>query len=126
MLARQIALRPLWRDQRGLTIVELLVVLIVVAVLLVIGVPSYLGFKQRAEKSAVEANIREAVPAMKAFYNENDTYVGATLASLRAIDAGIASITLSGLGANTYTLSLTKGSCWASVTGAGGSISTNC
>ena len=117
--------RP-WRDQCGLTIVELLVVLIVIGVLLGIGVPSYLGFKKRAEKSTVEASVREALPAMRAFYDENDTYVGATLASLRAIDAGIASITLSGLAVNTYTLSLTQGSCWASLTGPGGSISTNC
>jgi prepilin-type N-terminal cleavage/methylation domain-containing protein len=127
VLARhQIALRPLWRDQRGLTIVELLVVLIVIAVLLGIAVPSYLGFKERAEKSTVATNVQEAVPALRAFYHENDTYVGATLDSLRSIDAGIASITLSGLGPNTYTLSFTMGDCWASLTGPGGSISTNC
>ena len=101
-------------------------VLIVIAVLLCILVPSYLGFKGRAEKTTAASNVREAIPAMRAFYNENSTYAGATLASLRAIDGGIASVTLSGLTSTSYTISLTQGSCWASVTGAGSSISTNC
>lgn len=114
------------REESGFTLIELLIVLVIIGVLLAIAVPSYLGFKKRAEKSAAQSNIRAGIPAMEAFYSDNGTYATATLASLRAIDSGLASITLSGLSATAYTMSFTQGQCWASVSGPGGAISTNC
>lgn len=114
------------REESGFTLIELLVVLVIIGVLLAIAVPSYLGFKKRAEKSTAQSNVRAAIPAMEAFYSDNGTYSGATIASLRAIDSGIASVTLSGLGQSAYTISFTEGQCWASITGPGGIISTNC
>jgi type IV pilus assembly protein PilA len=118
--------RRLSKEQSGFTLIELLVVLVIIGVLLAIAVPSYLGFKKRAEKSAAQSNVRASIPAMEAFYSDNGTYLGATLASLRAIDSGLASVTISNLSATTYTISFTQGSCWGSITGPGGSISTNC
>ena len=114
------------REESGFTLIELLVVLVIIGVLLAIAVPSYLGFKKRAEKSTAQSNVRAAVPAMEAFYSDNGTYAGATIASLRAIDSGIASVAISGTGVSAYTLSFTEGQCWASITGPGGTISTNC
>ncbi len=106
--------------------IELLVAMIIIAVLLAIGVTTYLGFKQRAEKSVVRTNVRDAVPAMEAFFMDNHTYATATLPALRSINSGIASVTLSNLTLGAYTISFTHGACWASVTGPGGAISTNC
>ena len=114
------------REESGFTLIELLVVLVIIGVLLAIAVPSYLGFKKRAEKSAAQSNIRAAIPAMEAFYSDNGTYATATLASLKGIDSGLASVTLTGLGASAYTISFTQGACMASITGPGGSITTNC
>lgn len=114
------------REESGFTLIELLVVLVIIGVLLAIAVPSYLGFKKRAEKSAAQSNVRAAVPAMEAFYSDNGTYLGATLASLKAIDSGIASVTISGLSASTYTISFTQGNCYGTITGPGGTISSNC
>ena len=114
------------QGQGGFTLIELLVVLVIIGVLLAIAVPSYLGFKKRAEKTAAQSNIRASIPAMEAFYSDNGTYATATLASLRAIDTGLASVTLSGLTTSAYKISFTQGQCWASITGPGGSISTNC
>ena len=78
--------------QEGFTLIELLVVLVIIAVLLAIAVPSYLGFKQRAERRAAGSNVRAAIPAAEAFYSDHNTYVGMSAAALRAsYDAGIAS-----------------------------------
>lgn len=119
--------RRLSKEQSGFTLIELLVVLVIIGVLLAIAVPSYLGFKKRAEKSAAQSNVRAAIPAMEAFYSDNGTYLTATLASLKAIDSGLASgIVLSGLGVSAYKISFTQGSCWGSITGPGGSITSNC
>ncbi len=77
------------RDESGFTLIELLVVLIIIAVLLAIAVPSYLGFKDRAENRAAGANVRSAIPAVEAFYSDNGTYTGMTVTTLKAIDQGI-------------------------------------
>ena len=118
--------RDLAYHEGGFTLIELLVVLMIIGVLLATAVPSYLGFKQRAEKSAAQSNVREAISAMEAYYVDNKTYAGATLAELRSIDTGVASVTLSGLTDTTYTISFTRGQCSASVDGPGGQVTSNC
>ena len=115
-------------EESGFTLIELLIVLVIIGVLLAIAVPSYLGFKKRAEKSAAQSNVRAAIPAMEAWYSDNGTYAGATAAALKAsIDTGLASgLVTSALSATAYTISFTQGACYASVTGPGGTMSTNC
>ena len=48
----------------GFTLIELLVVLIIIAVLLAIAIPAYLGFKDRAQKRAAQSNVRIAIPTI--------------------------------------------------------------
>jgi type IV pilus assembly protein PilA len=119
--------RRLAREESGFTLIELLVVLVIIGVLLAIAVPSYLGFKKRAEKRAADSNVRAAIPAMEAFYSDNGTYVGATYPVLKAsYDAGIASVAVSNLSATSYTIANTQGTCTATVNGPGGSITNTC
>jgi type IV pilus assembly protein PilA len=68
----------------GFTLIELLVVIIILGILLAVAVPSYIGFKAKAEKSAAQANVRAAVPAVEAFYADNGTYSGLGNASTAA------------------------------------------
>jgi type IV pilus assembly protein PilA len=73
----------------GFTLIELLVVIIILGILLAIAVPSYIGFKSKAEKSAAQANVRAAVPAVEAFYADNGTYVGINNSATAAVAPGI-------------------------------------
>ncbi len=117
-------LRPrLAHDEGGFTLIELLVVLVIIGILLAIAVPSYLGFKARANKSAAKANVRAAIPAVEAFYSDNGGYVGATVAKLKAsYDAGISLSTIKSASATGYCAQAVSGSLTAHRTGPSGAI----
>jgi type IV pilus assembly protein PilA len=98
------------RDE-GFTLIELLVVLVIIAVLLAIAVPSYLGFKDRAEKRAAGSNVRASIPAAEAWYSDHNTYVGMSAGTLRAsYDAGLSqALLVVGPSATAYCLQAKQG-----------------
>ncbi len=121
-------------EESGFTLIELLIVLVIIGILLAIAVPSYLGFKTRAEKTAAQANVRSAVPAVEAYYADNGDYqfnklpsgaaAATPIAALQAIDQSVNSTTLSTItpGASTYTIVSVKGSCTATKAGPAAAI----
>jgi len=115
------AQRRLRNEESGFTLIELLIVLVIIGILLAIAVPSYLGFRDRANQRAAAANVRAAIPAAEAYYADNGNYTGVTVATLELIDAGLSLNTASGTAA-TYTLCSQVGNRASTVTGPGGAI----
>jgi type IV pilus assembly protein PilA len=114
-------------EDGGFTLVELLVVLVVLAILLVIAFPTYLGFQKRAEKRTSSVNVRMAITAAEAYYVDHKTYSGMDLPALRAIDQGLSAglgVTVAPDGSG-YDLTLTQGGCTASYSGPGDGNPTN-
>jgi len=60
------------RNQKGFTLVELMVVVVIIGVLVAIAVPVYNSVTERAEKSACQANQRIIDSAVMQYQVEND------------------------------------------------------
>ena len=67
--------RRLAREESGFTVVELLIVLVIIGILLAIAVTSYLGFKNRANKTAAQANVLSAVSVVEVYYLNHGNYL---------------------------------------------------
>jgi type IV pilus assembly protein PilA len=119
-LKRQIGMR----DDGGFTLIELLVVMIIIGVLLAFAVPAYLGFKDRAQKAAGAADVREAIPSAEAYFGDNNySYTGLSVATLKSYDSGLSSAVTTVTGGPTmYCISAVVGPYYAHIVGPGGTV----
>jgi type IV pilus assembly protein PilA len=93
-------------SESGFTLIELMVVLLIIAILLAIAIPTFLGVTSTAGDRAAQSNLTNALTEAKALYQINQEYSGTN-------------------GAYTYTVfqsqapefSWTAGSCAASTVG---------
>ena len=61
-------------DERGFSLIELLVVVLVVAILMAIAIPTFLGGRRTAGDRATQGNVRSAFTATRIYYNERLQY----------------------------------------------------
>lgn len=122
--------------EEGFTLIELLVVIVILGILMAIAVPSYMGFRDRAEQKAASANVRSALPAVEAYYSDHGDYAfdllpagtdaGTAVEALQAIDSGIKVTAAFGTAAGAdpagYCISDMQGSHYSKVVGPGGDI----
>ena len=70
------------RNNKGFTLVELMVVVVIIAVLVAIAIPAYNAVTTRAEAGACEANIRMLDGAVVQWQAANDVTTFPTFADL--------------------------------------------
>ena len=62
------------RGEEGFTLIELMVVVLIIAILLAIAIPSFLGARSKAQDRASQSNARNALTAEKTYYVDNQAY----------------------------------------------------
>lgn len=63
-------------NERGFSLVELMVVVLVIAILITIAIPTFFGAREKSNDRAIQSNVRNAFTATRVFYNENLKYSG--------------------------------------------------
>lgn len=73
----------------GFTLVELMVVVLIIAILVAIAIPTFLGARTSAQDRAAQSDLRNALTAEKVFYVDNEAYSDNGAAELDAIEPSI-------------------------------------
>ncbi len=73
---------------RGFTLIEVMVVVLVIGILLAVGVPTYLGARERAQDQAARSTLRTAQTTAAVVYVDNGTYRDANVRNLREAEPG--------------------------------------
>jgi type IV pilus assembly protein PilA len=65
-------------DERGFTLIELMVVVLIIAILIAIAIPTFLGARKRAQDRAAQSDLRNGLTAEKTFYTDAESYAPST------------------------------------------------
>ena len=65
-----------------------MVVVLIIAILIAVGLPTYFGARERANDRAVQANVRNAFTATRIYYNESLEYTDVT-AEMTAVEPSL-------------------------------------
>lgn len=78
--------------QKGITLIELMIVIVIVAILASIAFPSYQQYVFRSKRVTAEGDLYAFRNAMQRFFAENNTYTGANAAAAGVAGAPIAAL----------------------------------
>ena len=81
--------RNLYRKEKGFTLVELMIVIIILAILTGIAIPSYMALRNRARVAAAQSEMKNIATAIEMYNADKDYYPATTFAAMEtALEGG--------------------------------------
>ena len=102
------------REDEGFTLIELMVVVLIIAILFAIAIPTFLGARERANDRAAQSSLRNALTAAKTIYTDQQTYASADENNLDDVEPSL-TFNASGTASATFkevSVDGTAGSVW--------------
>jgi type IV pilus assembly protein PilA len=92
----------------GFTLVELMVVVLVLAILMAIAIPTFLGARDRGQDRAAQSSVRNTLTAAKILYGDASppSYAAVTAAALRTVEPQFTYVAATTASANDETVSV--------------------
>ena len=78
------------RDEKGFTLIELMIVIAIIGILAAIAIPQFAAYRERAYTSALESDAHSYANAQEAYFADEDRYCN-TLATLELATYGAVS-----------------------------------
>lgn len=125
-------LRVKAQSESGFTLVELLVVMLILAILAAIAIPSFFNQRDKAKDSDAKADARSAQTAMETFATDNNgSYAGVLVADLQAIESTLtgANLAIPASTVDSYSITSTQadtGNVFTVARAADGSVTYTC
>ncbi len=87
------------RGEQGFTLVELMVVILIIAILLAIAIPSFLAARNRGQDRATQTAVNSAVKAEAVYYSDQAVFTDVP-ASLKAVESSLTWVNVPSTGPN--------------------------
>ena len=117
------------KDQKGFTLIELMIVIAIIGILAAIAIPQFNAYRKRSYNSSAIADLRNAATAQEAYYVDEQTYCS-TESVLTSVTYGLflsegVSFDITSANASSYTMKAwhPSGSESYIIRGPGGSVS---
>ena len=119
------------KDERGFTLIELMIVIAIIGILAAIAIPQFSAYRVRSYNSAAQSDVRNIATAQEAYFVDKATYSGAasdlTGVKFGYMQTGKVMVAITGASQSGYTITgyHTAGNKTYTLTGPGGTITGN-